>query len=99
MRYRIVCTDQQPFYQPTTHAHIVAVGTGTDPTRYDRRWSLDEVLVAMSRGDTFYTKGVQSGKEANVEKYECSLFRRTFIRSTPDAVQDNNLDNLPRCSR
>ncbi len=26
--YRIICTEQRPFGQPHSHAHIVAVGTG-----------------------------------------------------------------------
>jgi hypothetical protein len=96
--YRIVCTEQVPVNEPNRRAHIVAVGTGTDPTRYTRRWSLDEVLTAMDRGDRFYTQGVQSGKVANVEKYVCQNCRRVFIRSTADAVADNNLDNLRRCA-
>ena len=95
--YRIICTDQVPVTEPNRTAHIVAVGTGTDPGRYNRRWALDEVLSAMDGGDRFYTQGVQSGRVANVEKYTCVNCRRTFIRSTADAVADNNLDNLPRC--
>ena len=96
--YRIVCTEQKPFSQPTTHAHIVAVGIGTNPARADKRWTLDEVLTAMDSGHTFYTVGVQSGKVAVVQKYFCRHCQRTFIRSAPDAVQDNNLDNLRRCN-
>jgi hypothetical protein len=97
-RYRIVCTNQEPAGNPPTHAHIVAVGTGNNPNQADRKWTLAEVLAAMDRGDTFYTQGVNSGKIAGVEKYYCAKCQRTYIRSTPDAVQDNNLDNLPRCN-
>jgi hypothetical protein len=97
-QHRIVCTDQEPIYQPTTHAHIVAVGTGTDPNKADQRLTLQQVLDAMDRGDVFYTVGVTSGKVARVEKYTCTRCWRTHIRSTPDAVTDNNLDNLRRCS-
>ncbi len=96
-RFRIVCTDQEPFNWPTTHAHIVAVGTGTDPDKADQRWTLNEVLSAMDRSDTFYTQGVKSGKVARVEKFVCAHCTRTHIRSSPDAVTDNNLDNLRRC--
>lgn len=96
-RYRIVCTNQEPVLQPPTHAHIVAVGTGSNPERYERKWTLDEVLSAMERGDTFYTQGRESGRVASVEKYVCSHCRRTYIRSGPDATTDNNLDNLPTC--
>src|SRR5260221_14252477 len=96
-RYRIVCTEREPVTEPTTHAHIVAVGTGTDTDKADKRWTLNEVLTAIDRGDVFYTEGVTSGKIALVEKYVCSLCQRTWIRSTPDAVKDNNLDSLRRC--
>jgi len=95
--YRIICTTQEPVSQPTTHAHIVAVGTGATAQHYTQRWTLAEVLAAMDRGDTFYTRGESSGREARVEKYTCTACWRTWIRSTADAVQDNNLDNLPRC--
>lgn len=97
-RYRIVCTEQQPVHQPTTHAHIVAVGTGTDPKKATKRWKLSEALNAMNNGDSFYTQGTTSGKAARVEKYGCPKCGRTYIRSTRDAVHDNNLDNLRRCN-
>jgi hypothetical protein len=97
-RYRIICTNQEPVHLPTTHAHIVAVGTGVTPDHYDRKWTLDQVLWAMDQGDTFYTQGKETGRIAGVVKYECSQCRRIYIRSTPDAVRDNNLDNLLRCN-
>jgi len=96
--YRIVCTKQEPASQPPQHAHIVAVGIGTDPKQYSRRLSLSEVLQMMERGDQFYTQGAQSGKVARVEKYWCQYCRRDHIRSTADAVKDNNLDNLGICN-
>lgn len=96
-RYRIVCTQQELVNEPNRQAHIVRVGTGITAQRYDQLWALDDVLRAMDRGDTFYTKGEQSGRVAEVEKFICGSCRRTFIRSTADAVTDNNLDNLPRC--
>ena len=98
MQYRIICTNQEPVGVTHDHAHIVAVGTGTSSTHYDRKWSLAEVLQAMDRGDTFYTRGEQSGRIASVERYRCSRCMTTSIRSSPDAVRDNNLDNLNRCA-
>lgn len=95
--YRIICTTQEPIGQPTSHAHIVAVGTGATAQQYTQRWTLAQVIAAMDRGDTFYTRGESSGREARVEKYTCTKCWQTWIRSTADAVQDNNLDNLPRC--
>lgn len=95
--HRIVCTDQEPVTAPRTHQHIVAVGVGTDPDKADARWTLNEVLEALDRGDSFYTKGVKSGKIAYVEAVYCGVCNRRIIRSKPDAVADNNLDNLRDC--
>ena len=97
--YRIICTNQEPVAQPNDRAHIVAVGTGTTPDKYDTYWTLDQVLTAMDRGHIFYTRGRNSDKVARVEKYVCGRCSRTHIRSSPDAVQDNNLDNLPNCAK
>jgi hypothetical protein len=95
-QYRIVCTTQEPASLPNDRAHIVAVGTGTT-AGYDHYWQLNEVLTAMDNGDVFFTHGETSKKDALVEKYVCPFCTRTHIRSRPDAVTDNNLDNLPRC--
>jgi len=97
--YRIICTTQEPPQLPNDRAHIVAVGTGTSASNYDRYWQLNEVLAAMDRGDAFYTLGETSRKTASVEKYKCPWCLQTHIRSSPDAVKDNNLDNLPGCQR
>ena len=97
-RYRIVCTEQQPASQPPTHAHILAVGTGNNPAQAEQRWTLARVLSAMDRGDTFYTQGTSSGKIAEVEPYGCRWCNQRRIRSKADAVYDNNLDSLRRCS-
>ena len=97
--YRIVCTVQVPADHTPTRAHIVEVGTGGDAHKATRRWTLDEVIAAMDRGDQFFTKGEQSGKIAFVEKFWCSHCARDYIRSKPDAVTDNNLDYLRICGR
>lgn len=98
MRYRIVCTEQEPVWNDPHHAHIVAVGVGTEPSAANARWTVGEVLAAMKRGDTFYTKGIYSGRVAEVHPYQCQRCSRPSIRSAADAVSDNNLDNLRTCS-
>jgi Protein of unknown function (DUF3892) len=97
--YRIICTTQQPAQLPNDQAHIVAVGTGASASTSDQYWQLSEVLAAMDRGDSFYTFGETSRKTAAVQKFICAQCLETHIRSNPDAVKDNNLDNLPRCAR
>ena len=95
--FQIVCTEQEPFDQPTTHVHIVAVGTGMDPDKATR-WTLDQVLNAMSRGHDFYTQSPSTGRTAWVQTYTCLWCQRPYIVSAPDAIADNSLDNLRRCS-
>lgn len=96
--YRIVCTDQEPSGQPDQHAHIVAVGVGDDQDKAQRKWTLDEVLRAIDRGDVFYTKGVKTGKLAIVMTYTCVSCRRVHIRSATDSILDNNLNHIRHCS-
>lgn len=100
-KFRIVCTDQEPITEPTTHAHITAVGVDTDNDGYaDQRHSLAKVVNAIdSHTDTYYTYGVTSQKTALVETINCPHHcGKRIIRSTPDATRDNNLDYLRRCS-
>ena len=97
-QFRIVCTEQEPIYQPTTHAHIVAVGTGSESNKATQRWTLHEVISAMNAGTTFYTFSPSTNKVALVVKVSCFKCGQTIIRSAPDAVTDNNLDNLRRCN-
>lgn len=98
MDYRIICTVQEPLSVPTAHAHIVEVGTGTSSANYNRRWTVDQVYTAMADGHTFHTFGTSSGIRAEVEPFKCSHCGRKTLRSKGDVAEDNNLDNLPRCS-
>lgn len=95
--YRIICTNQEPASQPPKHAHIVAIGVGTNTDHYNQRFSLFQVIHMMNNGDRFYTLGARSGKAAWVEKYYCTYCRQFHIRSAADEVEDNNLDSLPYC--
>ena len=96
-RYRVVCTVQEPLDKPHDSAHIVSIGTGNDPDKASKKWSLSNVLQALDTGISFFTKSPSTGKEASVNKYVCKTCQRTTIRSSPDAISDNNLDNLRRC--
>jgi hypothetical protein len=97
--YRIVCADQKSSGDSNQHTHIVAVGVGDDPNKAQRKWTLDEVLRGIERGDVFYTQGVNTGTVALVEAYTCAPCRRVHIRSAADKVADNDLDRIRRCSR
>jgi hypothetical protein len=81
--YQIVCVEKDE--------HITAVGTGTDSARATQRWTVAEVRAAIKTGSRFYIKSPSTGAEADVELYE------NTIRTDPDGVRDNNLDNLRAC--
>jgi hypothetical protein len=98
MRYRIICDNQQPVAVPKNHAHIVQIGTGTTTQHYEKLWMLAQVIAAIERGDTFYTQSPSTGKQAAVIVVACGVCRHNIVRSTADAVADNNLDNLPECA-
>jgi hypothetical protein len=97
MNYQIVCTEQEPATNPPQHAHIVAVGVGSDPDAASQRLTLSQVIQMLDTGDRFLTHGLKTGKSAWVEKYWCSHCRAYHIRSSPDATTDNNLDSLRYC--
>jgi hypothetical protein len=94
--YRIVCTEQSDPPAPG-HGHILAVGVGDDPSKATERFEVAEVRRKLRAGDRFYTVGIASGDEADVQAFDCWCSVKT-IRSDPDQVTDNNLDDLRLCS-
>ncbi|MDQ5870323.1 MAG: hypothetical protein M3530_11445 [Thermoproteota archaeon] len=96
-QYRIVCTKQEPVDKPHEVAHIVSVGIGSDPDKAERGMTLADVLRAMKTNDTFYTRSPSTGRIATVNEYQCKTCWRSTIRSSPNALRDNNLDNLREC--
>jgi hypothetical protein len=91
--YEIVCVERLE-----SHEHITHVGTGSDD-RAERRWSVEAVRNAIEDGDTFYTVSPSTDHTAEVEPYDVRVDGRIVgtIRSTADAIPDNNLDNLRAC--
>jgi Protein of unknown function (DUF3892) len=81
--YRIVCVEKDD--------HITAVGTGTNPRKASKRWTVAKVRERLDAGDRFYTED-GDGNQADVEPYG-----EQWIRTDPDAQTDNNLDNLRAC--
>jgi hypothetical protein len=97
VRHRVVCDTKEPVFLPTNHAHISDVGTGTEPPTPSRRWTVQEVIDAFARGDSFFTRSPSSGQVARIEIVACDVCGRRVIRSSPDATTDNDLDTLPEC--
>jgi Protein of unknown function (DUF3892) len=93
--YRIVCVETEH-----PHRHILAVGTGDDPSSANSRWTVQQVRNALANGDRFYTVSPSTGLTADVKADDCNIGGCTVktIRSHADAVTDNNLDNLRVCS-
>lgn len=97
-KHRILCVDHSEHQCHGHHAsHIVGIGTGHTPGQIDQRWSLEEVLAAMHRGEVFYTQGEHTHKIAEVESYHCTQCGGTHIRTQPDHAHDNNLNALASC--
>jgi len=92
--YRIVCvTTQHP------HRHIISVGVGGNDRNPSRRLTIAEVRRMIDSGDTFYTQSPTTERRARVHKDTCKepFCMVATIRSSADAIRDNNLDYLPGC--
>ena len=92
--YQIVCAERLSPH----HGHITHVGTGYD-NEADQRWTTEAVRQALEDGDSFYTVSSSTDHVADVEAYDANVSGTTIetIRSSPDAIWDNNLDNLRAC--
>ena len=87
--YRVVCVETR---EP--HEGIIAVGTNDKgETDANQRWTVASVRTAIKEGQRFYTIGLESGYEADVE-----LWGDHGITTSADGKPDNNLDNLRACS-
>jgi hypothetical protein len=92
--YQIVCAERLE-----SHEHITHVGTGTDAQTATKRWTVQAVRTALENGDRFYTVSPSTDRVADVRAYDAVVDGRTVetIRSSADAVEDNNLDNIRVC--
>lgn len=98
--YRIICT-RKVAAPGGTHVHIEEVGTGVTPETYTRIWARADVVRAIETGaDRFHTISQSTGARAEVHTADCpgQNCRLRIIRSAPDAVTDNNLDQLGYCN-
>jgi hypothetical protein len=96
-KYRITSIRLDRLAEPDGKVHIVAVGTGRAPGRFDTLWAVDEVLHAMEHGHVFYTRGVLSGRVGLVEPAFCPVCGQIFIRSKAGGPEDADLEGLPEC--
>jgi hypothetical protein len=93
--YRIVCVDTE-----RPHRHIEQVGTADYLEQPVRLWTVTDVRAALVRGDTFHTESLSTGTRAEVHEDMCAADRCAAwtLRSAPDAMADNNLDNMSPCT-
>jgi hypothetical protein len=92
--HQIVCVQKL-----AKHRHITHVGTGPSEALAEQRWTVAQVRDALEDGDVFYTVSPSTNHVALVEAYDAHVDGRVIetIRSSPDAIFDNNLDNLRAC--
>jgi hypothetical protein len=93
--HQIICIVRRPPSPPHNHGHITGVGIASGGGR--QMLAVSHVYTLMSNGEHFYTKGQQTGKVVSVEPYRCDKCQVDSLRSTRDAVKDNNLAYLPQC--
>ena len=88
--YQIVCVERA-----ARHGHITHVGISGLPGV----WTVAQVRASISRGNSFYTVSPTTREVARVEPHDAVHLDQTVetIRSAPDAVHDNNLDQLRAC--
>ena len=98
MDYRIVCVEKEAAQYSPEHAHVIAVGIGSNLWEEKERLTLSQVIQKMDTGDRFYTQGFRTGKINWVEKYWCSHCNCYNIRSSPDVARDNDIDYQRYCS-
>jgi len=95
MNYLVVCTNRPEIVRG--HRHIVSIGTGDEPGgARNRVWTVAQTYAGLDRGDLFFTESPTTKRTARVEKIKCSC-GESGLRSNPDQVTDNNLDDLPAC--
>jgi|ERR1019366_10712666 hypothetical protein len=81
------------------HRHIVSVGVGGDAQVPIKTMTVTEVRDAITAGGSFHTVSPSTSQVAAVRKATCGIpgCHMETIRSSPDAVTDNNLDELDDC--
>jgi hypothetical protein len=94
--YRITCIVKSQSAHPWYHSHIIRIGLGSDQG-WNRIMSVSEVYIEMDAGNRFYTVSPSTSAVAMVHKYQCHQCMTRSLQSGKDAVQDNNLDDLPEC--
>jgi hypothetical protein len=86
--YQIVCVDR-------IDGHITHVGIQGLPGV----WTVAQVRGSIGRGNSFYTVSPSTREVAGVEPYDLPHLSQTIetIRSSKDAIADNNLDTMRAC--
>lgn len=83
------------------HSHIVSVGAKSENVKggATTTYTVTEVYAAIDNGGVFYTVSPSTGAVALVHKYTCKEpgCNVATLKSAPDAVTDNNLDNIGAC--
>lgn len=95
--FRITCVEWS-YRTQRGHQHIIAVGINSAGGNVaEQLISVADARTQIAYGRaTFYTQSPSTGKLATVQPYDCCGIQT--LRSGPDAVRDNNLDDLGVCA-
>jgi Protein of unknown function (DUF3892) len=86
--YQITCVNKE---FSGNHGHIVSIGIGAQQQPITVR----DAYLLIGAGHRLYSKSPSTGAVAAVEPYRCHGV--ATLRSTADAVYDNNLDYMDSC--
>lgn len=94
--YYVVCINKHPTHSEP-HVRIQRIGTNEQrtATSYSKRWTVDEVIAAIRRGDVFYS----SDKQGNLVKVVIAThLGHEYVKTEADGIQPDNLLAKGECT-
>jgi hypothetical protein len=94
--YYVVCINKHPTHSDP-HRRIESVGTNElrSAATYSKKWSVDQVIAAIRRGDTFYSTDARG----DIVLVEIATHNgHEYIKTKADGIQPDNLLRKPECN-
>ncbi len=94
--YYVVCINKHPTHADP-HVRIQRIGTNENrnAVSYSTRWTVDEVIAAIRRGDSFYC----GDKRGDLVKVIIAKHNgHEYVKTEADGIQPDNLLAKPECA-
>lgn len=95
MTYYVTCINKRP-YHSDPHTRIEYIGTNElrDARAYSKKWAVNDVIVAIRRGDVFYS----TDASGDIVKLVIATHNgREYVKTQSDDIQPDNLLSKPEC--